>query len=276
MRPAMTSTPGVTLRAVPRRRDRPARGAPAWACAVAAAAVLLGPPADPAAAGQLPAGLLERAENGEAAAQNEVGSRYYAGRGVERDDAEASRWIRRAAEQGYAPAQYNLGLLHFRNRGVAGSDAEAARWYRAAAVQGYAPAQAGLGYLHIYGAGVEQDHVLAYMWLELARRGAADDFTRRLYEQRRDELRADMTADDIREARRRADAWRPDHGAPQPSHSSIIRDRTIDCTKRPRRSSAGSTRAPNALRIRSRIADNGVSPSHAFQTKAPRSSSRIR
>ncbi len=171
------------------------------------AAVLLAAP--PVRAGQLPPGLLERAEGGDPAAQNELGSLLYAGRGVERDDAEAARWIRRASAQGYAPAQYNLGLLHFRNRGVAGSDAEAARWYRAAAEQGYAPAQAGLGYLHIYGAGVERDPVRAYMWLELAWRGAADDFTRRLYAGQREELAAGMTEDDIRTSRRLADAWRP-------------------------------------------------------------------
>lgn len=194
-----------------RRPKRPATGTTALNRGGAATwllALLL--PAASAAAGQLPPGLLERAENGDAVAQNEVGSRYYAGRGIERDDAEAARWIRRAAEQGYAPAQYNLGLLHFRNRGVAGTDAEAAVWYRSAARQGYAPAQAGLGYLHIYGAGVEENHVLAFMWLELAFRAAPDDFTRRLYAERREELAARMTAEDTREGRRLADAWRPD------------------------------------------------------------------
>lgn len=180
------------------------------AAACLAAAVCLA--AQPVRAGQLPPGLRERAEQGDAAAQNELGSRYYAGRGVERDDAEAARWIRLAAAQDHAPAQYNLGLLHFRNRGVAGNDREAARWYRAAAEQGYAPAQAGLGYLHIYGAGVDEDHVLAHMWLELAWRNAADDFTKRLYAGRRAELAERMTADDLRESRRRADRWRPAPG----------------------------------------------------------------
>ena len=168
--------------------------------------------APPVVAGQLPPDLLERAEQGDAVAQNDLGSRYYAGRGVERDDAEAARWIRLAAAQGYAPAQYNLGLLHFRNRGVAGNDAEAARWYRAAAEQGYPPAQAGLGYLYIYGAGVEADHVLAFMWLELAWRGADDAFTRRLYAGRRDELAERMTDDEVREGRRLASEWRPAPG----------------------------------------------------------------
>ena len=176
---------------------------PAMAVCLAAAVA-----AQPARAGQLPPGLQERAERGDAAAQNEMGSRYYAGRGVDRDDVEAARWIRLAAAQGYAPGQYNLGLLHFRNRGVAGDDAEAARWYRAAAEQGYAPAQAGLGYLYAYGAGVGEDGVLAYMWIELAWRGAETDFTRRLYAGQRDELAARMTAGDVREGRRLADAWR--------------------------------------------------------------------
>ena len=198
-----------TLRTA-RSARQPVRPAPAWGSRGVGAALLLVLAAGSAPAGQLPSGLLERAERGDAVAQNEVGSRYYAGRGVARDDAEAARWIRLSAEQGYAPAQYNLGLLHFRNRGVAGTDAEAARWYRAAAGQGYAPAQAGLGYLHIYGAGVEENHVLAYMWLELAWRGAPDDFTRRLYAQGRDELADRMADDDITEGRRLAGAWRAD------------------------------------------------------------------
>ena len=201
----MTSTLRTT-----RSPQRPAGRAPTWTRREAIGALLLTLLARPAPAGQHPPELLERAERGDAAAQNEIGSRYYAGRGVTRDDAEAARWIGRAAEQGYAPAQYNLGLLHFRNRGVAGSDAEAARWYQAAAAQGYAPAQAGLGYLYIYGAGVAESQVLAYMWLDLAWRGAADDFTRRLYAQQRDELAAGMTAEDIRESRRLASEWRPD------------------------------------------------------------------
>ena len=207
----------------PTRLARTARRPPprrrAWLLAVgrvgpaaclAAACVTAAPAAQPAPTGQLPPGLLERAEQGDAIAQNELGSRYYAGRGVKRDDAEAARWIRLAAAQGYAPAQYNLGLLHFRNRGVEGNDTEAARWYRAAAEQGYAPAQAGLGYLHIYGAGVDEDHVLAYMWLELAWRGAENDFTRRLYAGQREELAAQMTGEALRESRRLADEWRPD------------------------------------------------------------------
>ena len=158
---------------------------------------------------QVPRGLQERADRGDPQAQTELGSRYYAGRGVPQDDAAAVRWTRLAAEQGHAPAQYNLGLLYFRSRGVLGDDAEAARWYRAAAEQGYAPGQGGLGYMYAYGAGVERDPVRAYMWLELARTGADSDFTRELYARQRDELASEMTAEQVGEAQRLAREWTP-------------------------------------------------------------------
>jgi hypothetical protein len=163
----------------------------------------------PLLAGQLPPGLREQAEQGDAVAQTELGSRYYSGRGVPEDDAEATRWIRMAAEQGHAPAQYDLGLLYFRSRGVRGDDTAAAAWYRRAAEQGYAPAQGGLGYMLAYGAGVEEDHVLAYMWLELAVMGATDDFTRGLYTQQRDELAGRMSPEQIAEGKRLTRDWKP-------------------------------------------------------------------
>jgi len=175
--------------------------------AVTLGVVLLG--TLPLLAEQLPPGLREQAERGDAVAQTELGSRYYAGRGVPPDDTEAARWIRMAAEQGHAPAQYDLGLLYFRSRGVRGDDAEAATWYRRAAEQGYAPAQGGLGYMFAYGAGVDENHALAYMWLELALTGATDDFTRRLYAQQRDELAGRMSPEQIVEGKRLTREWKP-------------------------------------------------------------------
>ena len=176
---------------------------------MAALLVSLVAPAASLGAEQVPRGLQERADRGDPEAQTELGSRYYAGRGVPQDDAAAVRWTRLAAEQGHAPAQYNLGLLYFRSRGVLGDDAEAARWYRAAAEQGYAPGQGGLGYMYAYGAGVERDPVRAYMWLELAWTGADSDFTRELYARQRDELASGMTAEHVTEAQRLAREWTP-------------------------------------------------------------------
>ena len=221
----MRARPGLTTGLRPRT---PADGDPRWRRTSADAAALCGSgvavttrrlaalaagvllaAALPMAAGQLPDGLRERAERGDAAAQADLGRRYYAGEGVVQDDAEAARWTRLAAEQGHAPAQYSLGLLYYRGRGVTGDDTAAARWYRAAAEQGHPPAQAALSDLYTYGAGVEGDPVLASMWIELAWRASLDGGDWRLYARQRAELASWMTAEQTAEGRRLAREWTP-------------------------------------------------------------------
>ena len=80
--------------------------------------------------------LRSLAEQGDPRAQREFAVRYADGLGVQRDDAEAVRWYRRAAEQGDAFAQNNLGYMYENGLGVQRDDAEAVRWYRRAAEQG--------------------------------------------------------------------------------------------------------------------------------------------
>ena len=58
---------------------------------------------------QVPRGLQERADRGEVEAQTELGSLYYAGRGVPQDDDAAVRWTRLAAEQGLCPGAIQPG-----------------------------------------------------------------------------------------------------------------------------------------------------------------------
>jgi TPR repeat protein len=52
------------------------------------------------------------ADQGDAAAQYNLGLMYVDGHGVAQDDAAAVSWFRKAADQGYADAQYNLGLMY--------------------------------------------------------------------------------------------------------------------------------------------------------------------
>ncbi len=184
-------------------------GVAAIARSLALGAGMLLAAAQPTAGVQLPDGLRERAEQGDAAAQAELGRRHYAGEGVPQDDAEAVRWTRLAAGQGHAPAQYSLGLLYFRGRGVTGDDEAAARWYRAAAEQGHAPAQAALSSLYAYGAGVEEDPGLASMWIELAWRASLDGGDWRLYARQRAELASWLTPEQTAEGRRLAREWTP-------------------------------------------------------------------
>jgi TPR repeat protein len=78
------------------------------------------------------------------------------------------RWYRLAAEQGDAAAQYNVGVMYAKGQGVPQDFTEAVRWYRLAAAQGIATAQYNLGALYANGQGVPQDYVQAHMWLSLA------------------------------------------------------------------------------------------------------------
>jgi TPR repeat protein len=75
------------------------------------------------------------------------------------------------AEQGDAAAQYNLGWMYENGNGVLQDYAEAVRWYRLAAEQGNARAQTNLGGKYEFGSGVLQDNVKAHMWYNI---GAAN------------------------------------------------------------------------------------------------------
>jgi len=112
--------------------------------------------------------LKQRAEQGYAWAQNELGFMYNNGEGVEQDHEEAERWYRLAAEQGHAVAQFNLGLMYRDGRGVAQDYVEAVRLFRLAAEQGIARSQTNLGNMYYLGQGVAQDDAEAVRLFRLA------------------------------------------------------------------------------------------------------------
>ncbi len=115
------------------------------------------------------------AEQGDAAAQYNLGVMYASGEGVLQDYAKAVEWYRKAAEQGDVTAQYNLGIIYDTGQGVPQDYAKAALWYRKAAEQGDVIAQNNLGFMHANGRGVPQDYVQAYAWLNIAAdQGGAD------------------------------------------------------------------------------------------------------
>ena len=93
-----------------------------------------------------------------------------------RDDyATALRLLRPLAEQGNAAAQFNLGIMYANGRGVPNDDVQAVKWFRLAAEQGYAVAQVNLGVMYANGRGVPKDYVLAYMWANLGAAGGDED-----------------------------------------------------------------------------------------------------
>ncbi|EPI6427090.1 tetratricopeptide repeat protein [Neisseria gonorrhoeae] len=71
---------------------------------------------------------LQAAEQGNAAAQFNLGVMYENGQGVRQDYVQAVQWYRKASEQGDAQAQYNLGLMYYDGRGVRQDLALAQQW----------------------------------------------------------------------------------------------------------------------------------------------------
>ena len=103
--------------------------------------------------------LIRRsAEQGDAAAQSNLGNAYYKGKGVSQDYVQAVFWYRKAAEQGYADAQYNLGFCYCEGEGVSQDYTQAVYWLRKAAEQGNADAQFLLEGCYCYGEGVTRDY----------------------------------------------------------------------------------------------------------------------
>ena len=70
------------------------------------------------------------------AEQNEMGDRYFYGRGVEQDYAKAMEWYRKAADRGLADAEYSVGVLYENGWGVTKDIDRAKGWYQKAADQG--------------------------------------------------------------------------------------------------------------------------------------------
>ena len=112
--------------------------------------------------------IRKAAEQGDAAAQFELAGCYLQGDGVDRNLAEAARWLRRAAEQGLADAQYLLGVGYYNGDIVEQNPVAAVKWFRRAADQGYGRAQAVLASCYMAGIGVEQDPDQGLYWSKRA------------------------------------------------------------------------------------------------------------
>ena len=158
------------------------------------------------ASAQTLAETRQRANAGDADAQNDLGLMYYNGEGVPQDYVEAVRWYRLSADQGLAAAQLNLGVMYDRGRGVPQDYVEAVRWYRLAVDQGFAAAQYNLGFMYDRGRGVPLDYVEALKWVTLAAARASSD-RQESYADARDALAKLMTPAQIAEAQTLATEW---------------------------------------------------------------------
>ena len=74
---------------------------------------------------------------GDASAQNNLGSMYYYGEGVEKDSKKAFVWYEKAASQGFADAQYSLGNMYKYGRGVEKDSKKAKKLFKEACDGGH-------------------------------------------------------------------------------------------------------------------------------------------
>ncbi len=79
---------------------------------------------------------LERAEQGHARSQRQLGIMYYQGQGVEVDYAIAYSWLSKAADQGDDVAQTMLGVMYGEGQGVPQDRVKAHMWLSLGAQQG--------------------------------------------------------------------------------------------------------------------------------------------
>jgi TPR repeat protein len=156
------------------------------------------------------------ADQGIAIAQLNVGTMYENGLGVAKNYADALTWYRKAADQGLALAQSKLASMYYNGRGVTRNYVEAVKWYRKAADQGFAEAQNNLGVMYSEGKGVKRDYVEAHKWYSLAASNAtvSEAKGREHAVKNRDSVAARMTAAQIAEAQTLASEWKPTNVSP--------------------------------------------------------------
>lgn len=113
--------------------------------------------------------LYPLAEQGEAAAQDCIGAMYCEGLGVEKDEALAASWYKKAADQGYAQAQNALGAMYVNGVGVEQDVQKGLSYIVKAAQQGLEVAQQNaysLYYQEAQNGNVGALHNVAYMCLK--------------------------------------------------------------------------------------------------------------
>jgi len=188
--------------------------------------------------------LRKAANQGHEAAQVELGVIYTGGDGVRADPAQAVEWFRKAAQHGSATAQYNLGMMYAKGSGVPRDDVQAVTWIRKAADQGFALAQYSLGVAYENGEGTAQDPVLAFASYAIAARSGNADSV-----ERRDAMRAQLDAAQLREAQSLASAWAP--GSPMPVRGAGAQSRsaTAAAARAPDRCTASGSMDGNSFTI---------------------------
>jgi hypothetical protein len=115
-------------------------------------------------------GYAEAARDGDSLSQFRLAHLYLLGRGVEKSDPEALRWMTASAEGGYEGAQQVLATWYFRGtHGLQQDPATGLAWMHKAAAQGSPDAMYALGVCYANGKGTERDVEQALRWFHEAK-----------------------------------------------------------------------------------------------------------
>ena len=112
--------------------------------------------------------LLQDAASGNGESQYQLGLKYLAGNGVEKDLKKGIEWISMAADNGYLPAQLELGSIYIEGGEIRRDYSQAAKWYKKAAQNGDANAQYTLAQMYKDGLGLDRDNAKALRWYRKA------------------------------------------------------------------------------------------------------------
>lgn len=112
--------------------------------------------------------LVRQANDGDPAAQMQLGFRYFLGRGFPADTAKAAYWIEKAADQNMAIAQYNLGVFLNNGWGIAWNPFKAYERFKAAAHDSLPEGEFAYGLFYTDNLVVPRNWDTAYHWLKLA------------------------------------------------------------------------------------------------------------
>ncbi len=148
--------------------------------------------------------LLTAAQSGQVAAQFYLATHFQNGLGVTKDLKQAFRWFKAAADQGLAPAQLNVGRMYAEGQSVPRNESLARKYFEKAASNGDNRASYNLAVMEEQ----KKNYIGAYQWYELSTRdGMLDPRVSSMSEGKKTALAANLTQDQIRLARDRAEQW---------------------------------------------------------------------
>jgi uncharacterized protein len=135
--------------------------------------------------------------------QVNLGAMYRAGRGVERDFVESLRWCRRAADKNHPLGMSCIGYAYHKGEGVKQDLKQAIKWYERSAESGYPQALEQIAAIYLSGELGKRDEERALM-LYLVERDLFKIATAGPLVQ---QLASQMTLDDVKKAREKAEEW---------------------------------------------------------------------